>query len=526
MSHLAVKNLRVKYGNIVALDDVSIDVGKGEIVAVIGPNGAGKSTLLLAIAGVVRPKRVISGWMTPILGMQPETLVASGIALVPEGRRIFGSLSVAENIELGATVRQDRSGIAADTERVLAMFPGAARTLSPARQQAFGRRAANAGDRARHDVAAETAAPRRAFAWACAAHRIAGLCRDRGTALARRHRADRRAERQARAGCRRPHLCVEFRHDRDVRQIERTFRLRCFRCGLFRLFARGSRHDRPPERHRRDQPWRRLCAGRARDRPDLQRHAADQLRAWRTDHGRRLHALCAGGTASSRGDHRGAHGNHVLALGMERIAFRPLRNANPATLLIASFAVSFLIQHIVLMMFGSRAMGVGFLSELGASIEFAGLRVPRLQIVTILVTGLTLLGLVFFFRLSRIGMQMRAAAEDFTMARLVGVKANRVIAFAFAISGVLACMVSFYLVAQTGSVSYKMGVTMVLIAFVASVIGGMGSLAGAALGGFLIGIVSVSLQAYLPVDLRPYRDAFVFLLFVAFLLWRPQGLLC
>ncbi len=84
---------------------------------------------------------------------------------------------------------------------------------------------------------------------------------------------------------------------------------------------------------------------------------------------------------------------------------------------------------------------------------------------------------------------------------------------------------SLYLVTQTGSVSYKMGVSMVLIAFVASVIGGMGSLTGAALGGFLVGIVSVSLQAYLPVEMRPYRDAFVFLLFIAFLLWRPQGLL-
>ena len=76
-----------------------------------------------------------------------------------------------------------------------------------------------------------------------------------------------------------------------------------------------------------------------------------------------------------------------------------------------------------------------------------------------------------------------------------------------------------------GGVSYKMGVNMVLIAFVASVIGGMGSLVGAALGGFLVGIVSVSLQAYLPVDLRPYRDAFVFLAFIAFLLWRPQGIM-
>jgi branched-chain amino acid transport system permease protein len=215
----------------------------------------------------------------------------------------------------------------------------------------------------------------------------------------------------------------------------------------------------------------------------------------------------------------------ILALGMERLAFRPLRKASPPTLLIASFAVSYLVQHVILLIFGSRPMGVDFLSALGESFEFAGLRVPLLQCIAITVTIALMVGLVFFFRASRIGVQMRAAAEDFTMARLLGVKADRVIAVAFALSGILASFVSLYLVAQSGTVSYKMGVNMVLIAFVASVIGGMGSLTGAALGGFLVGIVSVSLQAYLPEELRPYRDAFVFLLFIAFLLWRPQGLL-
>jgi branched-chain amino acid transport system permease protein len=215
----------------------------------------------------------------------------------------------------------------------------------------------------------------------------------------------------------------------------------------------------------------------------------------------------------------------IVALGMERIAFRPLRKASPATLLIASFAVSYLLQHVVLMVFGARPMGVDFLAQFGDSVELGVLRVPKLQLAAIIVTIVFLFGLALFFRRSRIGVEMRAAAEDFTMARLLGVRANRVIAVAFVISGVLASMVSLYLVAQTGSVSYKMGVNMVLIAFVASVIGGMGSLTGAALGGFLVGIVSVSLQAYLPVDLRPYRDAFVFLAFIAFLLWRPQGLM-
>ena len=121
---LAIENLQVSYGSITALRGVDIAVANGEIVAVIGPNGAGKSTLLLTIAGVVKAK---AGGVKfdgrPILGQAPEKLAASGLALVPEGRHIFGSLSVAENIALGATPRRDRDGIAADTEKVLGMFP-------------------------------------------------------------------------------------------------------------------------------------------------------------------------------------------------------------------------------------------------------------------------------------------------------------------------------------------------------------------------------------------------------------------
>ena len=121
---LNIEKLEVGYGSIVALRGVDITVTSGEIVAVIGPNGAGKSTLLLTIAGVVKAK---AGGVTfdgrSILGEAPEKLAASGLALVPEGRHIFGSLSVAENISLGATTRNDRDGIAADTEKVVTMFP-------------------------------------------------------------------------------------------------------------------------------------------------------------------------------------------------------------------------------------------------------------------------------------------------------------------------------------------------------------------------------------------------------------------
>jgi branched-chain amino acid transport system permease protein len=215
----------------------------------------------------------------------------------------------------------------------------------------------------------------------------------------------------------------------------------------------------------------------------------------------------------------------ILALGMERMAFRPLRRASPATLLIASFAVSFLLQHVVMLIFGARPVAIDFLTPLNQSLEIGELRIPWLQLLALGVTLVLLVGLSSFFRWTAIGVQMRAAAEDFTMARLIGIPANRVIAAAFAISGTLASIVSLYMVAQTGGASYKMGVNMVLFAFVASVIGGMGSLSGAALGGFLVGVVSVLLQTYLPEDMRLYRDAFVFALFIAFLLWRPQGLL-
>jgi branched-chain amino acid transport system ATP-binding protein len=121
---LKVSDLHVSYGNVSALRGVSIEVQAGEIVAVIGPNGAGKSTLLLTIAGVVKPARgAVMLEDNSILGIAPERLVTRGLSLVPEGRHIFASMTVAENIRLGGTGRQDKPAIAQDRDRVLAMFP-------------------------------------------------------------------------------------------------------------------------------------------------------------------------------------------------------------------------------------------------------------------------------------------------------------------------------------------------------------------------------------------------------------------
>jgi branched-chain amino acid transport system permease protein len=119
-------------------------------------------------------------------------------------------------------------------------------------------------------------------------------------------------------------------------------------------------------------------------------------------------------------------------------------------------------------------------------------------------------GLAAFLKWTSYGVQMRAASENFPMARFLGVRANSVITLAFAISGLLAAVLALLVVVKNGVLDYRMGVPFVLVAFVATVIGGMGSLLGAATGGFLIGFVTVILQAFLPEQLRPARDAFVF----------------
>jgi branched-chain amino acid transport system permease protein len=215
----------------------------------------------------------------------------------------------------------------------------------------------------------------------------------------------------------------------------------------------------------------------------------------------------------------------VFALAMERTAFRPLRGANPATLLIASFAVSYGLQNLAILIEGSAPKGTSVSTWLSESVQIGSVSTPKLNLVTLGVTLVLLVALGLFLQRTRMGVQMRAAAEDFRMARILGVKANTVIATAFGISGLLAGIGAYLLVAQTGQVAPDLGSNPVLYAFVATVLGGMGSLRGAVLGGYVFGAIFVALQAYLPLELRSYRDAFAFAAVIVMLLVRPQGLI-
>jgi branched-chain amino acid transport system permease protein len=216
----------------------------------------------------------------------------------------------------------------------------------------------------------------------------------------------------------------------------------------------------------------------------------------------------------------------VVALAMERAAFRPVRQANPATLLITSFAISYLLQNLALLIIGATPESAKVSTSILDAVSLGGeITVPKLSLVTIATAAVTLVGLVLFLARTPIGMQMRAAAEDFETARVVGVRANTVIATAFVISAIFAAIAAILLVQQIGVVEPTIGLQAVLVGFVAVVLGGMGSLPGAVLGGFVLGFITVGLQEYLPLELRYYRDALTYGVVIAMLLVRPQGLI-
>ena len=213
------------------------------------------------------------------------------------------------------------------------------------------------------------------------------------------------------------------------------------------------------------------------------------------------------------------------AVAMERIAFRPLRGADQTTLLLTSFAVSFFLENAFGIGISVRPQGIVMPDWTVNVINVGEFSVPLLQIATAAITFACLAALGIFLKRSLLGISMRAAAEDFSITRLMGVSADRVIVAAFAISGLLAGVATLLHIARAASVDPTAGLNPMIKAFIAVIIGGLGNLSGAVAGGFLLGFIEVILQAILPQSALPFRDAFALVLLIAILLARPQGLL-
>ena len=220
-----------------------------------------------------------------------------------------------------------------------------------------------------------------------------------------------------------------------------------------------------------------------------------------------------------------------LAMTMELAAFRHLRNASPATMLVATFAISFLLQNVALLKFSSIGKLVSTLPQLNQPLEIGSLHIRWITIVSIAIGAGVLIALALLLNHTTIGLEMRAAAHDFQTARLLGVRANLVIAFAVFLSALIAAIVAVVLpIAQTPLATPDYGLRETIIVLVGVVVGGIDRLGSATLGGFAIGFVTGALGGFLPTEgtwpftSGLYLDSAVYALVILVLLVRPSGL--
>ena len=214
----------------------------------------------------------------------------------------------------------------------------------------------------------------------------------------------------------------------------------------------------------------------------------------------------------------------VMSLLIEEIAFRPLRGASPATTLVATFAVAIALEAVWLIAFTPQGKTADLLATLNQSATHGSVHIRWLTI-TELAAGIVLLGgTALILARTTIGLQMRAAATDFRAARLLGVRANRVIRFAFVLAGVLAAVVSLLLTVSQPLVTPTFGLVVTILALVGAVLGGIDRLASATAGGFLIGFLISFLGDELPSSLSSFSTSFTFGVVILALLLRPAGL--
>jgi len=214
----------------------------------------------------------------------------------------------------------------------------------------------------------------------------------------------------------------------------------------------------------------------------------------------------------------------VLSLAMERVVFRPLRTQTAAVMLIATFAVSFLLQSIALLWFGPLGKTATSLVELNRPVSIGGVDIRKITIVAIVTAAICLGLLVLLLGRTSVGLHMRAAALDPSTARLLGVRANMVSVVSVLIAGALAAIVAVMLTVQYPTVTPTYALQETILVLAGVVVGGMTRLVPATLGGFLIGYVSGLLGGALPSSQSQYLPSFLFGLVILVLLLRPDGL--
>ncbi|EAH6869604.1 branched-chain amino acid ABC transporter permease [Campylobacter lari] len=214
----------------------------------------------------------------------------------------------------------------------------------------------------------------------------------------------------------------------------------------------------------------------------------------------------------------------ALGIAIDRIAYKPLRKAPRISLLITAIGISFLIQNVFNVLFGSTPKYFPVPSYLETVINFNNISISINSILVPILTFFILLVVLFILYKSKYGIAIRALAFDIHTVNLMGIDANRIIAIVFALGSALAAIGGIFWAVSYPSVEPSMGTLIGLKAFGAAVLGGIGSVAGAVLGGLIIGFTEVVVVAIFP-DLSGFKDAFAFIFLVLILLFKPTGIL-
>ncbi|PKM95227.1 MAG: branched-chain amino acid ABC transporter permease [Firmicutes bacterium HGW-Firmicutes-1] len=216
----------------------------------------------------------------------------------------------------------------------------------------------------------------------------------------------------------------------------------------------------------------------------------------------------------------------TIAFGLlvERAAYKPLRNSPRMSVMISAIGASFLIENLAIVIFGGRPKTLPVPDLFNTVIQLGNVSVVRIIFITPIITMIVLALLLYIVDKTKTGMAMRAVSKDYEAARLMGIDVNWVITITFALGSGLAAIGGIMWGLKYPSLLPLMGVMPGLKCFIAAVIGGIGNIKGAVIGGFLLGIIEIMLVATFP-SLTGYRDAFAFVLLIVILLIKPTGIM-
>jgi branched-chain amino acid transport system permease protein len=213
-----------------------------------------------------------------------------------------------------------------------------------------------------------------------------------------------------------------------------------------------------------------------------------------------------------------------LSVVMDRLVFRPLRTHSPAVMLVATFAIAFLLQNVALLAFGPLGKSAGSLALLNAPWDIGGVFIKKIAVISVATAAGCLVVLQLLLNRTPLGLHMRAAAMDFRTARILGVRANRVIAGAVVVSGLFAATAAVMLSVTEITVTYQFGTQDTILVLAGVVLGGLNRPIPATLGGFAIGFANGILGGVLPSNQSQYLPSFLFAAVIVVLLVRPNGL--